>query len=138
MVGGLIQGKDVRLVPVERKKEFFKESIRQMTVFYKQRIDTIEAGITEVKGQIRAYMEYNSLRNVPTTAGTAYQRSITEVEWDDDAAMIWLRSQSPELFGRLTRTKVELDKVAIKEFVKETGTEIPGITFTDKDKLYVR
>lgn len=123
---------------LERKSDFLVGAMRQTTKFYRDRLDQIEASIDEIKGQIRAYMDYAGVRNIPTPVGTAYQKRLEEVEWDDAKVMAWLGTQGPELASRCTRTKVELDKNAIKAFMAETGTVVPGITFTPKEKVYVR
>jgi hypothetical protein len=131
-----VQKRILAIRRAEAKLERIAAQKAEFMAFFKEKSERLDATIDELKGQIRAYMSVEGVSNVATPHGTAYLKRVEEVEWDEQQLWVWLKEE-PEGIPELTRTKVELDKNAIKAYAKIHGS-VPGLSFTPKEKLYVR
>lgn len=119
---------------IQRKMEVLKQARQTMQTFYKTKEERYEQSIEEILGQCRAYLEYAGLKNLPTPQGTVYMKKVTEYEYDDIAIKTWLDGLTPEERAHFVRIKEEIDKMALRGLPEAP----PGLTKTEKEKVYVR
>jgi hypothetical protein len=120
---------------LERQVELHTLQDQESRAFYADRKRRCEERMGSIKASILGFLHQEGLKNIQTPAGTAYQRSLTQRQWPDDATLLaWATSSAPQAI----RVKQEVDKRAAVEHIRATG-EIPeGFVQYTETKLYLK
>jgi hypothetical protein len=120
---------------LEKRIELFTLQEQESRAFYGDKKRRCEEQAGRVKAAILGFLKERGLKNIQTPAGTAYQRTLTQRQWPEDATLLaWAATSVP----RAIRVKQELDKRIAADHIHTTG-EIPqGYREWEEVRLYLR
>lgn len=100
---------------------------------FDQSMERINLAVEKLEGEILAALQEQGLKNVKTTAGTAYINTLASATVKDrDAFEEWC-----EVTGNRGAMDIRANKKAIRELMAE-GNEIPGVQYTETITIGVR
>ena len=78
-------------------------------------------------------------KSCATPYGTAFIRKSTTTVWPEDGVVIeWVKAQPAEVRIQLLRTKESPDKAAIKDYMKSSGSIVPGYETREAEAMSIR